>query len=120
MIKHKITQNTKVYKIEEKLVGEKMERKLEKSNIGNRKEGEQIETKIMRITENKEPITDGSPMIYTERNQGVLPAYNIKADRFDIAIDAMDYVTKSAIAKRDGISGEPNKIVENESTQGTE
>ena len=63
--------------------------------------GETIEMKIERIVENKEPITDGAPIIYTERKQGILPEYNIRTDRFDLAIGAMDYVSRSQIAKRD-------------------
>ena len=39
--------------------------------------GESIETKVKRITENNEPITDGAPIIYTNRDDGVLPACNI-------------------------------------------
>lgn len=64
-------------------------------------EGETIEQKINRIVNNKEPITDGAPLIYTERKHGVQPAYNIRSDRFDIAIDAMDKVTKSHLAQRE-------------------
>jgi len=64
-------------------------------------EGETIEQKIERITVNKEQIKDSAPIIYTERNEGVKPGYNIKTDRFEIAVDAMDRVTRSAIAKRD-------------------
>ena len=30
-------------------------------------EGESIENKVRRITENNEPITDGAPIIYTNR-----------------------------------------------------
>ena len=41
------------------------------------KEEEYIEEKVRRITENKEPIKDGAPIIYTERKDGVNPAYNI-------------------------------------------
>ena len=36
-------------------------------------EGESIENKVRRITENNEPITDGAPIIYTNREDGVLP-----------------------------------------------
>lgn len=64
-------------------------------------QGERIEEKINRIVNNKEPITDGAPIVYTERKDGVLPAYNIKTDRFEIAVDAMDKVAKSHIAKRE-------------------
>ena len=58
-------------------------------------EGETIETKVARITQNKEPITDSAPIIFTEKKDGVLPAYNIRTDRFDIALDAMDKIGKS-------------------------
>lgn len=63
-------------------------------------EGESIETKCARILQNKEPITDTAPIIYTAKEDGVLPAYNIRTDRFDIAMDAYDKITKSS-AKKD-------------------
>ena len=53
-------------------------------------DGESIETKVQRITENNEPITDGAPIIYTNREDGVLAAYNIRTDRWDIAQQAME------------------------------
>ena len=64
-------------------------------------EGETIEMKIRRIVNNKEAITDGAPEIFTERKDGVKPAYNIRTDRWEIAVDAMDYVSRSIDAKRD-------------------
>ena len=33
-------------------------------------EGEFIEEKVARVVENKEPIEDGAPIIYTERKDG--------------------------------------------------
>ena len=62
-------------------------------------EGESIENKVRRITENNEPITDGAPIIYTNRDDGVLPAYNIRTDRFEIAQAAMDAVNQANLAK---------------------
>lgn len=62
-------------------------------------EGERIETKVARIVENNEPITDGAPIIYTNREDGVLPAYNIRTDRWDIAQQAMDAVNQANLAK---------------------
>ena len=44
-------------------------------------EGEQIEEKVRRIVNNNEPITDGAPIIFTEKKDGVLPEYNIRTDR---------------------------------------
>ena len=58
-------------------------------------EGEPIELKIERVVSNKEPITDGAPAIYTERKEGVISAYNIRTDRFEIAAEAMDKVSGS-------------------------
>ena len=77
--------------------------------INNSLEGESIEAKVCRIVNNGEPISDGAPLIYTERKDGVKEEYNIRTDRFDIALNAMDYVTKSNRAKRDNF-GKPETI----------
>ena len=58
-------------------------------------EGEFIEEKVARVVENKEPIEDGAPIIYTERKDGVLPAYNIRTDKWDIALTAMEKVNRT-------------------------
>ena len=50
---------------------------------------------------NGEPISDGAPVIYTERKDGVLPEYNIRTDRMEIAVEGMDKVAKSHTAKRE-------------------
>lgn len=63
-------------------------------------EGESIEQKIERITNNKEPISDGAPIIYTERGEGVIAGYNPRTDRFEVAIEAMDAVSKTKITQR--------------------
>jgi hypothetical protein len=64
-------------------------------------EGEPIEHKIERIVSNKEAISDGAPSIFTERKDGVVAAYNIRTDRFEVATEAMDKVAGSIQAKRD-------------------
>ena len=61
--------------------------------------GEHIEDKVRRITENNEPIQDGAPKIYTDRKEGVIPAYDIRTDRFNVALEAMDKVNASKIAQ---------------------
>ena len=63
-------------------------------------EGETIETKVERVVNNNEPITDGAPLLYTERKNGVEPAFDVRTDRWDLAVDAMDLVTKDKLAKR--------------------
>lgn len=66
-------------------------------------QGEWIEEKIRRITSNKEPISDGAPLVYTDRKDGVKPEYDIRTDRFEIAVDGMDKVSKSMRAKRENV-----------------
>lgn len=63
--------------------------------------GESIESQVDRAMNNKEPLdnTAGEP-IYTERKNGVLPQYNIRTDRWDIAVEAMTAVSGSFAAKR--------------------
>lgn len=73
------------------------------------KEGETIETKIARVVENKEPITDGAPPIYTKKGDGVLPATNIRTDKWDIALDAMDKAHKAKIAQGKTLEESPKK-----------
>lgn len=87
-------------------------------------EGESIETKCARLVSNKEPIKDGAPLIYTEKKEGIIQAYNIRADRWEIATDAMDLVAKSNIAKSEGRVPPKDEGTEEsggpESIQGTE
>lgn len=45
------------------------------------------------------------PTIYTEKKDGVLPEYDIRTDRFEVAIDAIDKINQSAadqVAKSKG------------------
>ena len=66
-------------------------------------EGESIEEKVAKLIENNEPVTDGAPIIYTEKKDGVLPQYNIRTDKWDIAQSAMDLANASKIAKSKGM-----------------
>ena len=60
--------------------------------------GETIEMKVRRITQNKEPITDVAQPIYMER--GVkMASCDIRTDRWEIAIDAMDKVSNYQLSK---------------------
>lgn len=84
-------------------------------------EGESIEKKCARMIENNEPITDGAPLVYTERAAGVRPEFNVRTDKWDIAQDSMEKVSE---AKRNKIKekiakGMPEKTKEPE-TKGPE
>lgn len=62
-------------------------------------EGERIEDKINRILQSNEPITDGAPIVYTEYKDGVRPEFNLRTDKFELAIEAMDKVHATNIAR---------------------
>jgi len=50
---------------------------------------------------NKEPIKDGAPLIYTDRKDGVKEEYNIRTDRWEIAVTEADRVAAAKTAARD-------------------
>ena len=55
--------------------------------------GEELITKIKRIMDENEPLTDGAPLIYTPKENGVVPEYNIRTDKWEIAMGAMDRIS---------------------------
>lgn len=64
-------------------------------------EGETLEKKVAKMTENNEPLKADIGLLYTERKDGVLPGTNVRTDRWEVATDAMDKVSKSKVAKRE-------------------
>lgn len=74
----------------------------------NISEGETMLTKVRRILNDKEPITDGADIIYTEKKDGVRPEFDIRTDRWEVAQRAMDKVAAAKIAKSKQ-QGEPQK-----------
>jgi hypothetical protein len=77
-------------------------------------EGETLEMKVKRIMTNGEPVSDTAPIIYTDRKDGVNPAYNIRTDRFETALEAADLNNKVRIARREG----KMKVVVDENVDG--
>ena len=60
-----------------------------------------MQEKVNRIVNNNEPITDGAPIIFTEKKDGVLPEYNPRTDRWDIALTAMEKMDRARKAKKE-------------------
>lgn len=67
--------------------------------VNNAYEGRSIEQKMRAILTSGEPIEETAPQIFTEKKDGILPQYDIRTDRFDIALEAMDKVNRSNAAK---------------------
>ena len=70
-------------------------------------EAEPREVKLRKIISGEASnMEDGVfPTIYTEKKDGVRPEYDIRTDRFEVAIDAMDKINQSTanqIAKNKG------------------
>ena len=74
-------------------------------------EGEIIEKKIQRIMDEKSPIDDSAPIIYTEKKNGINPAHDVRTDRFDLALEAMEIETKKRIAaNEENFKDVPDKL----------
>ena len=70
-------------------------------------QAEPREVKLRKIINGEaSSMEDGVfPTIYTEKKDGVLPEYDIRTDRFEVAIDAIDKINQSAasqVAKNKG------------------
>lgn len=70
-------------------------------------QAEPREVKLRKIISGESSNMDDGvfPTIYTEKKDGVLPEYDIRTDRFEVAIDAMDKINQSTanqIAKNKG------------------
>lgn len=70
-------------------------------------QAEPREVKLRKIISGESSnVEDGVfPIIYTEKRDGVMPEYDIRTDRFEVAIDAIDKINQSAasqVAKNKG------------------
>lgn len=69
--------------------------------VNKSKEGEFIEAKVRRILNNKEPIKDGAPRVFTERKDGVKPEYDIRSDKWEAAVEVTTQLSNSHSNKRE-------------------
>lgn len=88
--------------------------------INEATEGEPLERKLERIIHNGENTDEGAPSIFTDRKDGVLPAYDIRADKWDIALDAMNGIHNQDKQRRQSSIEERKKALEekNEADKG--
>ena len=68
-------------------------------DINESVEGKSIEEKMRETTMNGQPIESAAPLLYTDKKDGVLPQYDIRTDRWDIALQTTDKITRTQIAK---------------------
>lgn len=70
------------------------------TTIGVEMIGESLEQKLRKALEGKEPIKADAKITYNERKLGVLPEYDIRTDRWELALEATGLANKSMAAKR--------------------
>lgn len=58
-----------------------------------------IEEKMRQVTQSGEPISGDVAMVYDEPKDGVKPEYDIRTDKWEIAQNAMDYVSRQNALK---------------------
>lgn len=77
-------------------------------------EAEPREVKLRKIISGEASnMEDGVfPTIYTEKKDGVQPEYDIRTDRFEVAIDAIDKINQSAANQIAKSSGETEAVKE--------
>lgn len=87
-------------------------------------EGITIEKQVALIQKGNAENEHIKEMLYGERREGVIQGSNIRTDKWEIAVDAMDKSTKSVISKRLNkltvVKEEENNIDKIEPIQGTE
>lgn len=75
-------------------------------------QAEPREVKLRKIISGESSsMEDGVfPTIYTEKKDGVQPEFDIRTDRFEIAIDAIDKINQSAASQIAKSSGETEAV----------
>ena len=69
------------------------------------KQAVSLEQHLRQMLAGKEPIDLGAKFEYTDRKDGVLPQYDIRTDRYELARKAADKVSMSQLARSWGAEG---------------
>lgn len=85
-------------------------------------QAEPREVKLRKIINGESSnMEDGVfPTIYTEKKDGVMPEYDIRTDRFEVALDAIDKINKSAADKIAKNKGETEAVKDSGPKEKTE
>lgn len=77
-------------------------------------QAEPREVKLRKIISGEsKDIEDGVfPTIYTEKKDGVMPEYDIRTDRFEVALDAIDKINRSTAEKAAKSKGKTEAEIE--------
>jgi len=62
--------------------------------------GENIELRVKRLMHDKAPIDEGAPIIFTAKEDGVLPQFDIRTDRMELLTATIGTMKNKIDAKR--------------------
>lgn len=81
-----------------------------------KEEGETLIKKIQRIMDENEPLKDGAPLIYTPKQAGVRPDCDIRTDKWELAMKAMNRVNEYKLSEylKEGATETPTQKGESE------
>lgn len=66
--------------------------------------GQMIHDKVKAVIEQGESLQE-APLIYTDKADGIMAGYNIRTDKWEIAIEAMDKINKVRAAQGEAKRG---------------
>jgi hypothetical protein len=69
-------------------------------HVNQSQTGQTIESQIINAQTKGEKLEGNSVLQYSERREGVKPQFDIRTDRFDVALDGFTKIEKSQYAKR--------------------
>jgi hypothetical protein len=72
--------------------------------------GKSIEEELRQAQASKTPISSTTDVTYTPLKDGVLPQYDIRTDRQEIALDATEKMAKSDILHNDELPKVEEKV----------
>ena len=87
-------------------------------------DGTPIEKQIANAMSVQEPIDNTSPIQFTKRSDGVLPDFDIRTDKWDVAQKAMtavaDKVRQNRVSKMQDIAKGDDTVIPTNTTTNTE
>lgn len=69
-------------------------------HINKTYKAESLMMKIRKMLANKEPIEDEIETVYTNKKDGVLPAYDIRTDRWEVAMEAIGKMQNAEVSEQ--------------------
>lgn len=74
-----------------------------KIDLNQSYEAETMIKKLQKAMDSKTPLDEAAPIVYTNKKDGVMPAYDIRTDRFEVARMATEKMAAYEAAKTENL-----------------